>query len=107
MPAMPDRTLVIASGEQNSAAFGTGQATRGSFQVPTFTGTAITVQVTNEDTPTNFTSCPVEGNEANPITVTSNGTYALPVKTFNFKFFRLRSGSAEGASRTITVFLRD
>ena len=107
MPAQPSPTITIASGAQNSGAIGTGQATRGSFQLPTFTGTAITVQVTNEDTPTNFTSCPVEGNEANPITVTSNGTYSFPVKTFSFKYVRLRSGSAEGAERSISTFFRD
>lgn len=105
MPALVDRDITIAIGDQNSAAIGTGQATRGSFQIPaTFTGANVTVQVGNDGT--NFVTCPVEGNEANPITVAANGTYAFPVKVFNFRYVRLRSASAEGAARTISTFMR-
>lgn len=105
MPAQPSPTITIANGAQDSGVIGTGQATRGSFQLPTFTGTALTVQVSNDGT--NFTTCPVEGNEANPITVTSNGTYSFPEKCFSFQKVRLRSGSAEGAAREIATFFRD
>lgn len=106
MPALVDRDMTIAAGEQNSTALGTGQATRGSFQIPSaFTGANVTVQVSHDGT--NFVNCPVEGNEANPITVAASGTYAFPVKVFNFKYVRLRSASAEAAARTISVFTRD
>lgn len=106
MSALPDRDITIANGEQNSSVFGTGQATRGSFHIPSaFTGANVTVQVGNDIT--DFVSCPVEGNEANPITVAVNGTYAFPIKTFNYRYVRLRSASAEGAARTIPCFTRE
>ena len=91
--ALPDRSAVIAAGQTASAAVGTGQAGRGSFFVPDIVGTAITVNVS--DNGTNWTTCPVEGNEANPITVADNNTYSFPVKAFSFRFFQLVSGSTE------------
>lgn len=105
MPAHFDRSITIDSSAQNSAAIGTGQATRGSFQIPSaFDGANVTVQVSNDGT--NFTSCPVEGNEANPISVAVNGTYSFPQKTFNFRYVRLRSASEETAARSIGTFMR-
>ena len=106
MPAMPDRNITIALGETASVAFGTGQATRGSFQIPSdFTGATVTFRVSNDGT--TFTDCPVEGNESVSPTVAANGTYSFPVKFFSFRYGQLVSGSAEAAARTISCFLRD
>ena len=106
MPAQPDRSITIASGSTASAAFGTGQATRGSFQIPSaFTGATVTFKVSNDGT--TFTNCPVEGNESVTPTVAANGTYSFPEKFFSFRYGQLVSASAEAAARTIPCFLRD
>lgn len=106
MPAMPDRDITIASGQTASAAFGTGQAKQGSFQIPAaFTGTTVTFKVSNDGV--TFTNCPVEGNESVTPTITAGGTYSFPQKFFNFRYGQLVSGSAEGAARTIPCFMRD
>lgn len=105
MPAQTDRSTTIASGATASAAFGTGQAKHGSFQLPTMTGTTTTFKVSNDGT--NFTNCPIEGNETNPLTTATNGTYSFPIKFFNFKFGQLVSGSTEAADRTILLFTRE
>lgn len=106
MPAQPDRSITISSGQTASAAFGTGQATRGSFQIPSdFTGATVTFKVSNDGV--TFTNCPVEGNESVTPTVAASGTYAFPDKFFNFRYGQLVSGSAEGAARTLPCFLRD
>lgn len=106
MPAMPDRAITIESGQTDSLAFGTGQATRGSFQIPLqFTGTTVTFKVSNDGT--TFTDCPIEVNESLTPTITAGGTYAFPDKFFHFRFGQLVSGSTEDAARTIACFLRD
>ena len=100
-------TLTIDNAGTASGAHRTSGLGRGSFQLPdAFTGTEVTVQVSNDDqAPSNWSSVPVEGNEANPITVSADGAYALPMKTGFFKWFRLLSGSSEGAERTIRIFV--
>ena len=102
-------SITIANGVTASSTFQTGQATRGSFQLPsafTLTAATITVNVSNDGT--TWTACPVEGNEANPITgVVVGGTYSLPVKSFSFRYLQLVAGTAQAAARTITFFTRD
>ena len=107
MPAQPDRNIIIAAGGTASGAFGTGQGQRGSFQLPSvMVGTSITVKVSNDGA--TWTDCPVEGNEANPITSTAaDRTYSLPVKAFSFKYLQLVSNAVETGGATITVFMRD
>jgi hypothetical protein len=104
--AQAEYTLTIANSATNSTAHRTSGMGRGSFQVGPFTGTTVTVQGSNDNqSPTNWTNVGVEGNEVNPTTsVVDNGAYSLPLKTFNFKWFRLVSGSSEGAERTIRIF---
>ena len=105
MPQQADRTVTIPSGS-TSISFGTGQANRGSFQLPTMTGTTITINVSNDGV--SFPEkCPVEGNETNPITTQTNGTYSFPVKAFNFRYLQIVSGSTETAARNIGLFTRD
>ena len=106
MPQQADRSVTIAASATASAGFGTGQATRGSFQLPsTFTGTAITFNVSNDGV--TFVACPVEGNEAVTITVAASGSYSFPVKAFNFRYLQLVAGSSQASLCTITLFTRD
>jgi hypothetical protein len=108
MSALFERSVTIPASGTQSAAFGTGQATRGSFQLPAgMTGTTTTFEVTNEDTPTNWQACPIEGNETNPLTTASSKSYSFPTKLFNFKFARLVSGTTETADRVIRIFTRE
>ena len=105
MAQLSQRSVTILSSGTVSTTFELNFATRGSFQLPTMTGTAITVKVSNDDV--TYTNCPAEGSEANPITTASLGTYSLPVKCFNFRYLTLVSGSAEGADRVIEIVTRD
>ena len=105
MGQISQRSVTIASGGTTSTTFELNYATRGSFQLPTMTGTAITVKVSNDDA--TYTNCPAEGSETNPATTASAGTYALPIKCFNFRYLKLVSGSAEGADRVIDIVTRD
>ena len=101
------KAVTILSGATTASAYETKGATRGSFQLPAaFTGVAMTVNVSN-DTSLSWVACPVEGNEANPITVAQGKAYSLPVKCFSFRYVQLVSGSAEGADRTIQFCTRD
>ena len=95
----------IASGETNSDALALGGAAWGSFQIPA-TFTSATVEVEYSIDGSNWTSVPELTGETNPITVTTNGTYPLPAQTFCAKFARLVSAGAEGAARTIQIWLR-
>ena len=102
-------SVAIANGATAASAYETKGATRGSFQLPaafTLTAATITVNVSNDGS--TWTACPVEGNEANPITgVVVGGTYSLPVKAFSFRYLQLVAGTAQTAARTITFFTRD
>ena len=102
----PAQNVVIANGQQNSSSFVVQDYTSGSFQVPAaITGLNFTVQVSNDNA--NFTSLEnAAGSAVAVIPVTANEVCPLPVETFNFKYARLRSASAEAAERTIPVFLK-
>ena len=100
-----DANYTFANGATNGAVYALGQYAWGSYQIPAaFTGTTITVQYSVDGS--NWTTVPTEGSETNPQTVTTNGTYRLPVMTFAAKFMRLVSGTAEGAARTVKLYLR-
>ena len=103
------QSVTIASGGTASTGIETVGTNRGSFQLPTMTGTTIRVDVSNDvvasaDLVTNWTTCPIEGNEVTPIVTASNGSYSMPVKAMNFRWQRLVSGSTEGAARTINIW---
>lgn len=99
-------TCTIANGQTQSTPIPTDGFITGTFSIPAaFTGTAITVKYGNVKDGT-FTTVPAQGDEENPITVATNGTYYLPVLTCSAKYFVLTSGSAEGAARTISVYLK-
>lgn len=99
-------TCTIANGGTQSTPICTDGFITGTFSIPAaFTGTAVTVKFGNIKDGT-FTAVPDMGDESNPQTVTTNGTYYLPLFTCSAKYFVLVSGSSEGADRTISVFLK-
>lgn len=98
-------SLTISNGDTTSTAL-QSQATRGSFTLPAaLTQATLTIQVSNDGT--NYSTCPIEGNEVNPVTFAANAVMSFPVKAFNFKYIRFLAPGAEGANRTITIFTRD
>ena len=109
MPAQPDRniTLTVATSTTASDKFGTGQGKQGSFQVPAtgFTGTIVTVKVSNDGS--TWVNCPVEGNETAAITVAAGGAYAFPTKAFCFRYIQLVTTSAQLTDQAFPVFMRD
>lgn len=101
---MAENTAVIPISTSNSQAIPLGGAERGCFQMPAaFTGTTVDVQISIDGT--NFTTAVEEGAETNPITIAVNGTYALPIKTFSGKYFRLVSNGTEAAARSIAIYM--
>ena len=99
------REVTIESGQPNSGVIDLGGGSQGSFQLPaTFTGSDVLVQYSVDGT--TFTDVPAITNESNPQSVTTNGTYYFPIKTFNARYARLVSSDNEGANRDIDIFLR-
>ena len=106
------QSVTIASGGTASTGIEATGTNRGSFQLPSaFTGVTVTVQVSNANVATadlvpeaTWTNCPVEGNEVAAITASTDDALCLPVKSANFRWLRLVSGSAEGAARTILIW---
>lgn len=98
-------TLTIPASGSSSNSHRTHGMRGGSFQLPAaMTGTAVTVQVSNDGT--NFSEVIEEGGEVNPVTVAGNAAFVLPEKTFSFQYFRLTSNGTEAAARDIQVFVR-
>jgi len=90
--------LVIAI-STTAAHFGSGGYSRGTFQIPAaFTGATIQPAFGNDGT--NFT------DSGGTISVSTDGTYAIPAACFAGKFIRLTSASSEAAARTLKVFLK-
>lgn len=99
-----DQTASIASGQTASGSVDVKGMAGGSFQLPAaFTGVAITVRGSHNGT--SWTNIPVEGLEANPITVSQGNSYPIPGKAFEFPLIQLVSGTSEGAARTIAIYL--
>lgn len=94
-------TVTIANGETVSTAFDArGFASFGAILPAAFTGTAMTFQVSNDNT--TFTALN-NSSGAVSLTVAQAKAYALPADLKPWRYFKLVSGSAEGADRTITV----
>ena len=76
----------------------------GGFILPaTFTGTAITFQVSADGT--TFVALN-DSSGAVSLTVAQGKGYALPASVMGFRFLKFVSGSSEGADRTIQVVLK-
>lgn len=96
-----EQNLVIANGATASATITLPRlVTQGTFQIPAaFTGANVTPKMSNDNA--TFTAV------GSAISVAANGTYAIPAGCFAAKYLQLVSASAEGAERTLIIFLRE
>jgi hypothetical protein len=79
----------------------------GSYRTPAaLTGTTLSFQVSLDGA--NFNALTNETTDAAATSQTASvgKNYSIPAAVFNYAFFKMVSGSAEGAARSITVFLR-
>ena len=107
--SMIDRneTVTIASSETDSTAIDCGGMVFTGFILPaTFTGTAVTFKVSDD----NSTFYALKGSDGNDIsyTVAQGNAYAVEnaVLFAGWRWIKIISGSSEGAERTIKVSLR-
>jgi hypothetical protein len=75
----------------------------GGFQLGTFTGTAMTFQVSDDDT-----TYVALNNDSGAIalTVAQNKAYALPDAVMKHRFFKFVAGSSQGQATSIAVTLK-
>lgn len=101
---MAEQTATIANGQTASNNIELCGAVAGSVQLPAaITGTALTIKGSIDGV--TYTEVVEEGGESNPLVVAAAGTYALPIKTFSYKYLQLVM-DAQGAARSISVYLR-
>lgn len=112
MPASVTHTAVIANGATASSAcdlglLDGGQGLAGFVLPATFTGTAITFQVSVDDS---TYQALYNGNTQLSITVAQGRSYGLTADNrallFGWRFVKLVSGSAEGGERSIKLLVR-
>ena len=97
--------ITIASGETESPTFHLGEYMFGSYQLPSaFTGATVTINFSNDGS--NWTAVPTLTHESNPETVSADGTYLLPSLAAGALAVQIVSASAEGAARTIKIYLK-
>lgn len=100
--------VVIANGVQESAAFPTGGMTLVGIILPAaFTGTALTFEVSSSLAGTYVPLCNTLSGTPLSYTV-AQGTYcAIDPKDFQgIQFLKIKSGSNEGAARTLLCSLK-
>lgn len=100
-------SAVIPNGAVNSSAVPIGEYVAGSFQFPAaMTGTSVNVQVSNDGA--NWTDADDAAVTGGTLTYTkvNNEVREIDPETFRYKFLRFVSQAAEGAERTIAVFLK-
>lgn len=102
----PANSTSIANGATESAEINTGGAILTGFYIPAaFTGTTITFEAATAHAGT-FVPV-VNSGGAISITVTTSHYYTVDPKDFQgIQFLKLKSGSAEGAARTIIYSMR-
>lgn len=103
----PAASVVIANAAQSSSVLKTGGLTLCGFFIPAaFTGTALTFEACSTVDGT-FVPLKTSGGSALSFTVAASGYYAVDPKDFQgVAFLKLKSGSAEGAARTIICSLK-
>ena len=99
--------VTIANATQYSTAFRVGGYRQGSVQVgAAVTSANFTIQVTNDDTPTNWTDLQDDaGSAVAAVPCTANESCPLPSKAFQYLWARVKTAGAEGAARTWRVAL--
>lgn len=103
-----ETTVTIASSGTQSTAIPTGAAVKGSFLIPSgLTGDTIAYEVSNDGGNTWSALYRDGGTAVAAITVTSlkGKIIPLPIEVFSSQVARIVSGSAEGAERSIVVFV--
>jgi len=99
--------LAVANGTAVSAAFKAAGYKAGSVQFgAALTSASFTIEVSNEDTPTNWTA--LQDAAGTPITstpATANESCPLPSGTFAYLWARIKGASNEAAGRTWRVVL--
>jgi hypothetical protein len=97
----------IANGQTVSQAIDIRDFVMGSYRTPAaLTGTALSFQVSLDGANFNALTNETADTAATSQTASVGKNYSIPQAVFNYAFFKIVSGSAEGAARAITVFLR-
>lgn len=100
------KTVTIAATETESAAIKIDGYALGSYSLPSaMTGSTISFKVSNDGT----TYTALVGATASAVSAVTHGgarQIPFPAELWNFKWAKIVSGSAEGAERTIGVFLK-
>ena len=97
------QTLTILSGATSSDAFAANNTVAFGLQMPAaFTGTSITFTVSADGT-TFQALYDSTGTTAVSMTVAASRSYDLPTALTTWKQFKIVSGSAEGADRSLVV----
>jgi hypothetical protein len=97
----------IASGQTVSQAINIGDFTCGSYRTPAaLTGTTITFQVSGNGADFNALTNETTDVAATAQTVSVGKNYSIPDAVFRYNYVKLVSGTAEGAARSITVYLK-
>lgn len=99
--------VTIANGTQFSTQFRVAGYRQGSAQVgAAVTSATFTLQVTNEDTPTNWTDLQDDAGVAvTGVPCTANESCPLPARAFQYLWARIKTASNEAAARTWRVVL--
>jgi hypothetical protein len=99
-------SVVIANGDTVSSAAFMKNGVAGAIQLPAaLTGTALTFQVSYDG----VTYTALYGTDGNAVSYTVAASRVIPLNKevfAAFPFIKLVSGSAEGAARTLTIFIR-
>lgn len=99
------RDATIANGQQLSLAFENKYGRDTGIVVPAaFTGTALTFEVSADG----VTYQPLYGTDGNAVslTVAQGRSYPLPDAVLPWPYFKVKSGSAEAAARTLVVVFK-
>lgn len=104
------RTVTIANGTQLSTAtdFGAARIGIGLIMPATFTGTALTFEVSDSLDGT-YTALNNESGSAVSITVAQNKTYSLDSSLkylLPWRYIKAKSGSSEGGTRILTFIVK-
>ena len=97
-------TVTIATDGDTSGSFQVGSSAAGSVTTPAaLTGTSFTFEVSNDGTVWSAVKDSA-GDDISAVTVTTSKSYTLPAEVFSHKLARIKSGLAEAAARSLTVF---
>lgn len=103
MAGIQRQTLTIANGQTTTTAFTASNFVAFGLQMPAaFTGTTITFTVSADDD-TTYQALYDVNNVQVSMTVAASRSYDLPAELASWDHFKIVSGSAEGAARSLIV----